>query len=173
MSIEFDRNKSVFEDARWIASEDVKIEHLLNVPTSIHASLGDVWNSCYNFMRHRCWHNPRYTVLGMKVEGLPDNHLSKPSCLFELSQLLASVGNGNGSPLALKLEGELGKDDRVVLTLMELSDANRVLDLYEEGIQQMKEGLEKSASGSVIQCYRQNVWRPSPTRCVSSTSYAV
>ena len=148
MSIEFDRNKPVFEEARWITSEDVNIEHLLNVFTSIDASLGDVWNACCNFMRHLHWHKPRYTILGMKVEELPDNHLSKPSCLFELSQLLASVGNDAERKRvlihSLKLERGLGNSDRVVRTLVELSDANRLLGLYEEGTQQIIEGLKIS-----------------------------
>jgi tetratricopeptide (TPR) repeat protein len=35
-----------------------------------------------------------------------------------------------------------GDDDRVARVLRELADANRLLDLYEEGIQQSKEALE-------------------------------
>ena len=146
MSIEFDRNKPVFEEARWITSEDANIEHLLNIFTSIDASSGDIWNACCNFMRHLYWHKPRYTTLGTKVEGLPDIHRSKPRCLFELSQLLESVGNYAERKRVLihtlKLERGLGNGDRVVRTLVELSDANRLLGLYEEGTRQIKEGLE-------------------------------
>jgi hypothetical protein len=43
---------------------------------------------------------------------------------------------------ALELERGRGNDDRVAYTLRALADANRMLGLYEEGIQQSKEALE-------------------------------
>jgi hypothetical protein len=39
-----------FANARWITSEDVNVEHLLDVFTSIDADSDEVWNACINFM---------------------------------------------------------------------------------------------------------------------------
>ena len=41
-----------FEDARWITSEDVNVEHLLDVFTSIDANPVGVWDTCASFMGH-------------------------------------------------------------------------------------------------------------------------
>ena len=73
-------------------SEDVNIEHLLDVFTSIDANSGDVWNACAYFMNHLYWHKKRLVVLGPKIERLADNHYLKPVCLFQLSQLFRSIG---------------------------------------------------------------------------------
>jgi hypothetical protein len=70
-----------FEEAKWIISEDVNVEHLLNVFTSIDPGSKDVWDACTSFMEHLYWHKPRLVMLGPKFEGLPDNHPSKPGCL--------------------------------------------------------------------------------------------
>ena len=97
-------------------------------------------------MRHLYWHKPRQTILGLKIEGLPDDHVSKPQCLFQLSRLFQSIGNYVEEKRvlshALKLEREREDAFGVARTLMWLSDANRCLDLYEEGIQQAKEALQ-------------------------------
>ena len=80
------------------------------------------------------------------MEGLSDDHNSKPRCLFNLSQLLDSLGNfGEQKQLltrALELERGRGNDDRVACTLMRLANANRMLNRYKEGIQRAKEALE-------------------------------
>ena len=95
---------------------------------------------------HLRWHKPRFTVLGPRIEGLSDNHHSKPRCLYNLSRLLESLGNfGEQKRLltrALELERGRGNDDQVARTLRRLADANRLLNLFEEGIQQSKEALE-------------------------------
>jgi hypothetical protein len=62
-----------YEEARWITSEDVNVEHLLDVFTSVEVGSDNVWNTCANFMGHLCWHKPRLAVLGPKLERLPDN----------------------------------------------------------------------------------------------------
>ena len=83
------------------------------------------------------WHKLRHTVLGPKIKRLPDNHHSKPDCLFQLSLLLDSLGNNAEEKQlldhALKLERERGNDYRVALTLARLCHANRMLGLPQEG----------------------------------------
>ena len=135
-----------FGESRWITSEDVNVEHLLNVFTSFDTDSDDIWDACANFMTHLYWHKPRSTVLRPRIEGLSDDHHSKPRCLFKLSRLFGSLGNHAERKRlltrALELERGRGNDDRVARTLRELADANRMLRLYEEGIQQSKEALE-------------------------------
>ena len=83
-----------------------------------------------------------------------NQHLSDPvvspplkaRCLQSLSQLFGSVGNNAGRRRllthVLKLWRDKGDDRRVALTLVELSDVNRLVDLHKEGIQLAKETLE-------------------------------
>ena len=138
--------KREFQKARWITSEDANVEHMLNVFTSIDGNSDEVWSACAHFMKHLYWHKPRYTVLGRKVEALPDDHPSKPECLFEHAVLTGSIGNHASQKrllshtLKLQREGEI--HNRVALTLTMLSNANRALGLYKEGIDQAKEALE-------------------------------
>jgi len=135
-----------FEEARWIVSEDVNAEHLLDVFTTIDANSNSIWNVCGCFMTHLYWHKTRLVVLGPKIEGLPDDHPSKPGCLFGLSRLFDSVGNRAENQRllvhALKLWREQGDDLWVAHALESLADANRWLDCYTEGIQQAKEASE-------------------------------
>ena len=146
MSITFNRNKPTFKESRWIVPEDVNAEHLVDVFTSLDASTEKVWKACANFLKHLRIHKPRHTVLGQKIEGLPDHHRSKPGCLFELAQLLYSVGNHMERKrllnCALELVRERGDDGWAALMLRELSDANRMLGLCEEGIRQAREAFE-------------------------------
>ncbi|KAF9645616.1 hypothetical protein BDM02DRAFT_3189570 [Thelephora ganbajun] len=146
LSVEVSAGKPGFEEARWVISEDVNVEHLLDVMTSVDANSDDIWLACAHFMGHLYWHRRRLVVLGPKVEGLPDNHPSKPECLFELSRLFDSVGNcAEYKRLlirALKLWRERGDDLKVAETLRFLSDANRILAFYEEGISQANEALD-------------------------------
>ena len=135
-----------FEEARWIMSEDANVEHLLDVFTSIDAESQDIWDACANFMEHLYWHKERLVVLGPKIEGLGDDHPSKPRCLVELSRSFESVGNEVERKhllvRALKLYRERGDDDQVTHTLRRLSDANRRLRLFKEGVRQAEEALE-------------------------------
>ena len=135
-----------FGESRWIISEDVNVEHLLNVFTSIDADSDDSWGACADFIAHLYWHKPRFTVLGPKIEGLSDDHRSRPRCLFKLSLLFRSLGNlVEGKRLfthTLELERGQGNEDRVALILKFLVDANRNLGLYEEGIERSREALE-------------------------------
>ena len=135
-----------YEEARWIASEDVNVEHLLDIFMSIDPNSDSIWDACTSFMRHLYWHKKRLVALGSKIEGLPDDHRSKPECLFELSTLFGSIGNHVESKRllvdTLKLWKERGDDSRVAETLRFLSDTNKWLYLYREGILQAKESLE-------------------------------
>jgi len=140
--------KPGFEEARWVKVEDVNIEHLLDVFTTIDTDLNCVWDVCSYFMNHLGWHKPRLVLLGSKIEALPDAHPSKPRCLFEFSGLFSSAGNEMERRRllihTLELWRERGDDSEVAGTLRSLSDANRLLDLHEEGIQQAREALEIS-----------------------------
>jgi tetratricopeptide (TPR) repeat protein len=145
LSVDINPDKPGFEEARWIVSEDVNIEHLLDVFLSVDKNTGDAWSACDRFLRHLYWHKPRRTVLGSKIEALPDDDNRKPECLFELSWLLAGVGDYAEQIQVLNHTLELykrrGDDVCVATTLRTLSDSNRLLGLHEEGIRQAKEAL--------------------------------
>ena len=146
LSVDVMPGKPGFEEARWIKSEDVNVEHLLDVFTSVDANSDGVWEACANFADHLAWHKPRLTVLGPKIEGLADGHPSKSQCLYHLARLFERVGNYVEHKRllihTLKLERERGNDSRVARTLRDLSDANRHMSLRNEGIQQAKEALK-------------------------------
>jgi tetratricopeptide (TPR) repeat protein len=135
-----------FEETRWITSDDVNVEHLLDVFTSIDENSDNIWDACACFMEHLCWHKRRLVVLGPKLEGLPDGQPSKPKCLLHLSLLFYSVGNYAECKrllmYALKLWKERGNNFWVAQTLTYLASANEQLLLPEEGIQLVKEALE-------------------------------
>ena len=139
-------DKPGFEEARWIMSEDVNVEHLLDVFTSIDANSEDVWDVCAGFMTHLYWHKPRLILLGPKIEELPDDHPFKARCLGDLSRLFYSVGNfverKRLLTQTLKLWRERGDDNQVAQRLRDLSEANRLMYLHKEGIQQAKEASE-------------------------------
>jgi tetratricopeptide (TPR) repeat protein len=140
-----------FESSKWITMEDANVEHLLNVFTSIDGKSNDVWEACANFMKHLYWHKQRKTVLGPRVETLPDSHPFKSSCLFELSRVLQSLGSHAERvgllSRALALEKERKNLLRVGLTLLYLSGANLELGLYEEGLKQAREALAIAEAG--------------------------
>jgi len=146
LSVRLDPNEPDFRESRWITSEDVNVEHLLDVFTTIDADSAGVWEACNNFMWHLYWHKERLVTLKPKIEGLPDDHPSKPDCLQELSRLLGSVGNDVEKKRllthALKLSRERGDDEDVAVILSDLCNSNRMMGLYDEGIQQVREALE-------------------------------
>ena len=135
-----------FAEAQWIKSEDTNVEHLLDVFTSIDLNASDVWDACIHFMTHLLWQKPRQTVLGLKIEGLPDSHPSKARCLNELSLLFGAVGNYAEEKRllvhTLTLERGRGDDYWVAQTLRQLSRANLNLGLHGEGIPQVEEAVE-------------------------------
>ena len=146
MSARLNPNKPEFGEAQWITSEDVNVEHLIDIFASIDVNSDSVWDACSNFMNHLYWHKRRLVVLGPRIEGLPDDHRSKPQCLLGLSQLFNSVGNQTDRKRvlshALKLRRERGDDLQVAVVLRELGDANHQTGLYKEGIELAREALE-------------------------------
>jgi len=152
LSININPDEPGSEKAQWIKSEDVNVEHLLDIFTSIDgnavcgADVVCVWDACAYFMEHLYWHKMRPVMLGPAIEGLSDNHPSKPQCLFELSRLFGMVGNHTEYKrlltYTLELSREQGNDFQVAETLRALSNANRLLGLHGEGINQAKEALE-------------------------------
>ena len=130
-------------ESRWITSEDVNVEYLLNVFTTVDPNSDSVWDACADFIRHLVHHKQRSTILRPKIEGLPDRHRSKPRCLFQLSRLFQSVGNQVERKrlltYALKIWRKRGNDRAVARTLRQLSGASRLLDLHEEGTKQAEE----------------------------------
>jgi len=146
LSVDIYPDKPGYEEARWIMSEDTNAEHLLNVFASTDTKSGDIWDTCAHFLEHLHRHKPRLVALGPKIEELSDGHPFKPQCLYQLSRLFGSVGNHVERKRllshTLKIWRERGNDHRVAPTLERLSDTNRMLGLYKEGIQRAKEGLE-------------------------------
>jgi tetratricopeptide (TPR) repeat protein len=134
-----------FEEARWIVLEDVNVEHLLDVFASFDPDGGDVWDACSHFMEHLYWYKPRQTILGSKIKALPDTHRLKPKCLSELSRLFERTGNYSEQKRllthALGLWRRQGGSSEIAYTLRRLSDVNRKLHLFEEGIRQAREAL--------------------------------
>ena len=146
LSVELSPSQPGFDEARWIRLEDTNVEHLLDVFTSIDANALDIWDACFHFTDHLYWQKPRHTVLRSKIEALPNDHSSKAKCLFYLSRLVGAVGNYAEAKRLLLHTLTLGreqKDDvRVAETLQSLSDVNRNLGLYSEGIPQAEEAFE-------------------------------
>ena len=144
--VDVDIEKPGFEESRWIVSEDVNVEHLLDVFTSIDADSSDVWGACAGFFKHLCWHKRRLVTLGSRIEGLPDDHSSKPECLYQFSYLAGLIGNHAESkqPLihALQLWRERGEDLKVARALRFLTCVDQPLGPYKRGILRMIEASE-------------------------------
>jgi len=165
MSVDLDPDKPGFKETRWIISEDANVEHLLDVFTTIDAN-SDVWDACDKFVEHLYWHKPRVTLLGPKIEGLPDSYRRKSEYLVTLSALLISTGNHTKRErllsYTLKLERERGSDIGVADILWRLCDANRHMGLYDEGAQRAREGLEiyerLGDTGGQAECLIQLAW---------------
>ena len=145
MSVRFNPNDPGFVKARWIVSEDVNVEHLLDVFTTVDTSSTEVWRACGKFMEHLRWHKKRLTILGPKIEGLPDDHRSKPLCFYMLAELFSEVGNRAECKRlltrAIGLYGERGDGRSVARALRLLSAINVEMGLHKEGIEQAREAI--------------------------------
>ena len=146
LSVELSPSQPGFGEARWIKLEDTNVEHLLDDFTSIDTNTPGVWDACCHFVDHLYWQKPRQTVLGSKIEALPDDHPSKAKCLFYLSRLVGAVGNHAERKQLLTRTLTLGReqedDIRVAETLQSLSVVNQLLGLHREGIPQAEEAFE-------------------------------
>jgi len=146
MSVSTNPNDPDFAKTQWITSEDINVERLLDVFTTIDGNSEGVWRACASFMWHLYLHKERLVTLKSKIEGLPDGHSSKPECLFGLSRLFSRVGNELERKRlltwALRLERERGSRHQVTRALRHLAESNRLLGLPKEGIQLANEALE-------------------------------
>ena len=138
-----------FAEAQWIMSEDVNVEHLLDIFASIDTGSDDVWKACYYFMNHLYWHKHHRAVLAQKIETLSDDRHAKPITLLHLSRLFNALDNRTEQKRLLigapGLERQRENGAGVVIALVELSDVNRMLNLHEEGISQAREASEVCA----------------------------
>ena len=138
LSADIGPGKQNLEETRWITSEDINVEHLLSVYISIDAKSNEVWEAYAGFMRHLSWHKPRPVALGTRIVELPDNHPSKPRCLFDLSRLHGTIFNHAESKrlltYALKLWRERADNLWIAQTLKSLAHVNWQLDLVKEAI---------------------------------------
>ena len=145
LSVDVDPSGPGFEEARWITSEDVNVEHLLDAFTSADVNSNGVWSAFACFASHLYWHKSRLVMLGPKVEALPDDHPLKPHCLYHLSRLFYSIGiTVEAKRLlnhALRLCRERGDDLQIAQILCLLAGVNTQPGLYEEGVPLMEEGL--------------------------------
>ena len=146
MSVDIDPNNPSFGESRWIMSEDVNVEHLVDVFITIDANSDRVWRACADFMKHLYWHKNRHTILNPKIEGLPDDHCRKPECLVMLSWLFRFLGNlpecKRLLTYGLRLQREQGGDEDIAIILGSLASINRHMCFTKEGILQAKEALE-------------------------------
>ena len=135
-----------FGESRWILSEDVNVEHLLDVFTSVDPDSEETWEACPRFLQHLRWHKPRRTMLKKKIEGLPDDHRYKPQCLFQVAGLYGSIGDytERASLLnhGLKIEQDRGDEYEVAHSLQSLSWNNLFQRRYEEGIDNARKAME-------------------------------
>ena len=145
LSVHIEPGKPGFKEAQWISTEDVNIEYLLDVFTSVDTNSVSVWHACACFMEHLYWYKPQHLMMGPKIEELPDDHPSKPECLFHLSQLFGLLGNPVESKwlltCTLKLWREQDNDYCIAQTLVHLSNVSWRLGLHIEGVYQVEEAL--------------------------------
>jgi hypothetical protein len=69
MSVDINPNEPSFRESQWITSEDVNVEHLLDVFTTIDANSDSVWDACINFVKHLNQHKKRLITLTPKMKG--------------------------------------------------------------------------------------------------------
>ena len=143
LSVEVYPGKPGFEETRWITSEDVNVEHLLDVFTATDATSDGAWGACGDFIKHIHRHKPRLVMLGQRIEALPDDHPSKLECLIQLSRLLDRVANYAECERLLThvsmLSRERGDDRQLARALKYLSHVHMFTGSYMEGIRQGEE----------------------------------
>ena len=133
MSVDIDPDDPNFGRTQWITSEDVNVEHLLDIFTTIDPNSDSVWVACCDFIKHLHWHKPRPTALVSKIEGLLGDHPSEQKHLSEFIQLFCLIGHLPESRWLLfrmlELYGEQGTDLQVARVLERLSRGGRRLEV--------------------------------------------
>ena len=146
LSVDIGPGEPGFDESKWITSEDVNVEHLLDFLTSIGAESENVWAVCIRFMDYLYRHKPRLVILGSKAEALPDGHPSKPHSLLFLSRLFDRIGNSAEEKRilihSLGLWRKRGDELWVAETLIRLADVNQKMGSREEVIHQASEASE-------------------------------
>ena len=121
LSVDVDPDKPGFRETRWILLEDMNVEHLLDVFTSIDPERDDIWDPLYHFIEHLYWHKPRQTVLGPKIRTLAEYRSIRLEYLSELSRLFGRVRSHAERKMLLAhtlgFEKRQGDDDQVIQTL--------------------------------------------------------
>ena len=146
MSVDINPPGPGYTEAQWIVSEDVNVEHLLDVFTTIEGGSDEVWEACDNFIEHLYYHKQRLTILKAKIEGITDGRNPRLGCWYKLAYLVFAVGNFVEAKRLVthaltNWRGE-GSENQVAEMLDLLSMANQQMGLYEEGMGQAKEALE-------------------------------
>ena len=108
--------KPGFEETRWITTEHINLEYLLDVFTKIDPYSKSLWDACAEFVDQLHWHKP-----------------DSAGDFVKRKQLLN---------YSLTFWREWEDDFRVAQTLNNLSDTNRRMGLHGEGVQQAKEAYE-------------------------------
>lgn len=63
-----------FDGTRWIISEDVNTEHLIDIFTSVVTGSEVIRDGYADFLNHIYWHKSRAVTLGPEIEELADSH---------------------------------------------------------------------------------------------------
>ena len=146
ISVDLDPDGPEYSKARWIISEDINVEHLLDVFTTIEGSSDEVWQACNHFLQHLYYHKKRFTILKAKIEGIPDGCSHKLGCWYQLAYLAFIVGNTVEAERlvthALTSWRKQASDDQVAELLELLSMMSHGMGLHEERMGQAKEALE-------------------------------
>ena len=106
----------------------INVEYLLDVFISIDTSSDNAWNAYAHSVDHLYWRKPRRTALTQRIKTFPDDTISSRYSCLTFPDCLNLVHT-------FELETRQGDDYRTATTLVWLSDVNRALDFYEDGIQ--------------------------------------
>jgi len=132
-------------ETQWIASEDMNVEHALDVFSSIDTDSNSAWEACADFLQHLHWHTQRPIALGSRIEGPPDDRPSKLWCLGQLARMLDPLGDHSQTrrllTCTIKFWRERGNDHQVATILKFLAAVNMRLRLHAEGTSRVKETL--------------------------------
>jgi len=94
LSVFIDPGQPDFKGGQWIRSEDVNVEHLLDILTSIDENSADLWVVCINFMSHLYWHKHGWLRWGQRSKDSPmttppsRNACSSSHCRLHQSEIM-------------------------------------------------------------------------------------